>query len=192
MFVIGEVTVDERIAHEQFACDLVQCKGACCTLPGGRGAPVRDDEVLHLNNAAPAAQKYLSERHRRIIASKGAIEGVPGSYATTCVDNRDCVFVFDEDGVARCSIEKAYFNGETTWRKPVSCHLFPIRRSVWPNTVIRYEEIQECRPGKALGRTDKVPLYEFLRDSLIRAFGAAWYETFRDECKRRNNLANES
>src|ERR1041385_3466296 len=102
MFVVGEAVIDEAVAQARFACDLEQCRGACCTLPGGRGAPLIDEEC-------------------GVIGLDGLFEGVSGQFSTTCVNDRDCVFVYYEGNVARCSLEKAWLNGESGWRKPVSC-----------------------------------------------------------------------
>ena len=185
MFLIGEATVDGEIAHARFACDLVECKGACCTLPGGRGAPLDDAELAELERALPVVRKYLSAEHLEVIRRSGIVEGIPGSYATTCVGHRDCVFVFREDGIARCSLEKAFLAGETTWRKPVSCHLFPVRAPSGKH--LRYEKIAECEGGRRKGKTLDVPLYEFLKDALVRKFGSAWYDEFYKRCKELDN-----
>ena len=88
MFIIGEITVNERIAHEHFACDVTLCKGACCTLPGGRGAPLEDDEPKELEFAFPFAKRFLSEKHLETIQQFGLYEGTSGSYATTCVEEK--------------------------------------------------------------------------------------------------------
>jgi hypothetical protein len=186
MFVIAETQIEEQVVQERFACDLSKCKGACCTLPGGRGAPLDDDEIAELQRAMPSAKKYLSQKHRDAIDQIGSHEGIFGSYATTCIDDRECVFVFYDDGIARCSLEKAYQSGETQWRKPLSCHLFPIRISRGTVQRVRYEKISECAPGRTSGREQDVPLYEYLRDPLIRKFGESWYKEFLDECQRRN------
>src|ERR1041384_3859384 len=186
MFTVGEVMVEEEIAHARFACDLPNCRGACCTLPGGRGAPLMDSELAELGRAFGAAAKYLPDEHRRAIEKEGMFEGVPGSYTTTCLNDRDCVFVYYEGRVARCALERAYQNGEASWRKPLSCHLFPIRISSGPAETVRYEKIAECSAGRALGREADVPLYDFLKESLVRHFGQAWYEEFRAECIRRD------
>ena len=187
MFTVGEAVIEEEVAHARFSCDMAQCKGACCTLPGGRGAPLMDSEVAELQRASVAAWKYLSEENRRILGREGMFEGVPGSYSTVCVNDRDCVFVVYEGAVARCSLEKAYHNGETRWRQPLSCHLFPIRASSGRVQALRYEKLPECAPGRSLGHESDMPLYEFLRDALVRRFGEAWYEDFRAECRRRES-----
>ncbi len=182
MFTILNNVVDEHLATTTFACDLGACKGACCTMPGGRGAPLEDDEVQLLNDAIPAASKYLTERNRRIIASQGALEGRRGDYATRCIDQRDCVFVYYDEGAAKCAIEKAYFNGEVPFRKPISCHLFPIRISkVFDMDYLRYEHISECNPALKNGKTAGVPLYKFLKEALVRAYGEEFYAELLQE-----------
>lgn len=184
MFKIGEATIEDSIAHERFACDLVRCRGACCT-PGRRGAPLEDAELAEITRAYQAAQRFLSQNHRHFIEQFGLFEGVKGNFATTCIDERDCVFVFYEDGVAWCALERAYVTGETQWRKPISCHLFPIRVSSQPTARLRYEKISECHPAIARGQDNNVPLYEFLHEPLVRKFGDAWYVEFLEECRRR-------
>ncbi len=178
MFVIGQAAIEDDVATENFACDLPRCKGACCTIPGGRGAPLQDHEKTAVESALPAARKYLSEEHLRSIEQGGVVEGDPGNYSTQCIDGRQCVFVFFEEGVARCSIEKAYIAGETPFRKPLSCHLFPIRVSRISGSadLLRYERLAECRPGIARGNAEKIPLSRFLKDAFVRAYGETWYE----------------
>src|SRR5437870_3995258 len=104
MFVIGEAMIEDDVAREHFACDLAQCKGACCTLPGARGAPLDDDEIPLIEAVFPAVRKYLTPDRIAEISRAGLVEGGPGTYATSCLDERDCVFVFYEEGIARCSI----------------------------------------------------------------------------------------
>jgi hypothetical protein len=185
MFVVGEAVIDEAVAQARFACDLEQCRGACCTLPGGRGAPLIDEECAELERAFPAAAKYLSEEHLRVIGRDGLFEGVSGQFSTTCVNDRDCVFVYYEGNVARCSLEKAWLNGESGWRKPVSCHLFPLRVSRGAAQIVRYEKLPECSPGRRLGEASNIPLSTFLKDALVRLYGEVWYDAFRAECSRR-------
>jgi hypothetical protein len=186
MFIIGEAVIEDDVAHERFACDLSKCKGACCTLPGGRGAPLEDHEVAELQQAFPFAAPYLPADHLRAIAKHGMFEGVPGSYATVCVDDRACVFVFYEDGVAKCSLEQAHLDGSTRWRKPISCHLFPLRISKTVGGLVRYERITECRPAVDRGRSAGVPLHRFAEEALVRKYGAEWFVRFRSECELRD------
>jgi hypothetical protein len=177
MLPILDIVADEALATTKFACDLGACAGACCTMPGGRGAPVDEGEVDDLLASVDAALPYLPERNREIIRTVGPLEGRAGDRATRCIDNRDCVFVYYDREVAKCAIEKAHFNGETPFRKPISCHLFPIRVSeVLGGTYLRYEQIPECDPALANGARKNVPLYRFLKDALTRAFGREAYE----------------
>jgi hypothetical protein len=127
--------------------------------------------------------KYLSERHRDVISKQGLYEGHPGDYVTTCVDNRACVFVTFEDGVARCALEKAWFQGETDWRKPLSCHLFPIRIDRGIQEHIRYEHLADCDPGLEEGEKAGVNLSDFLEEPLVRAYGKGWFAGFREYCR---------
>jgi len=188
MFNVGEAWIEDNIFYECFACDIVKCKGACCTLPGGRGAPVRDDEVDDLNRAAPSARKYLPEENLKIIDTIGVIEGEPGSFATPCINQKDCVFVFYQDDIARCSFERAFLRGEISWRKPISCHLFPIRISYGMSERLYYEQIRECSDAREKGSAQDFKLYDFLKDALIRKYGERWYDRFREECQRRYGL----
>jgi len=182
-FIIGEAVIDEDVATASFCCDLKKCKGACCTLPGGRGAPLEDDEVLELQKAYPAAKQYLSQRHIDAIESTGMVEGTSGSFVTTCIGQRDCVFVYYEGDVAKCSLERAYEDGKTDWRKPLSCHLFPLRIRNFGKDFIRYEQIGECQAGREKGLRERVKLYDFLRVPFVRKYGEAWYKAFLKHCR---------
>jgi hypothetical protein len=173
--------VDEDVLTARFACDLGRCKGACCTLPGGRGAPLDDAEVGELRRAFGAARKYLSARSLQSIEAQGFVEGFPGHYHTTCIDDKDCVFVVMEEGIARCALEKAHLAGETAWRKPISCHLYPLRISP-DGAQVRYERIAECIPGAERGAAEDIALVDFLREPLERRFGRSWYAAFRAAC----------
>ena len=184
MFVIGEAVIDDAARGTSFCCDLRACKGACCTLPGGRGAPLEDDEVLEIAKAYPVAQQFLSDRHIKVVAVQGQTEGTAGVVASPCVDERECAYAFFEEGIAKCSFERAFERGLTDWRKPISCHLFPIRIRHFGTDFLRYEEIDECAPGRENGGLQQVMLYDFLREPLIRKYGEAWYTRFARYCRK--------
>lgn len=185
MFIIDEIAVDLKVPQMRFACDLVECKGACCTLKGGRGAPVSDEEVEEIYDAYAIVRKYLPLEHRVWIQDHGLVEGDPGRYATQCRDEQACVFVFYDSGVAKCSFEKAFLNGEIEWRKPISCHLFPLRALNGLAPELRFEYLHECEPAFSKGLRDNVPLFKFLKEVLVRAYGIEWYERFETECEER-------
>ncbi len=182
MFIIGEAAVDDAVAAAHFCCDIELCKGACCTLEGGRGAPLDDDEVLEIVKAYPIIKKYLTEKNVQAIKTTGLYEGTPGEFATNCIEQRECVFVYRENGIAKCSFEKAYEMGEIEWRKPISCHLFPIRIRHFGKDFVRYEVIDECAAARDKGAEQCVPLHDFLKVPLLRKYGEVWYDKFRNYC----------
>ncbi len=183
MFVIQETTVDQPVASIKFACDLKSCKGACCTLRGGRGAPLLSEEISEIQKAYPIIKKYLSDEHLARIDEMGLFEGSEEDYTTPCYENRACVFVTYENGIAKCSFEKAYLKGEISWRKPLSCHLFPIRIDRGTQDHLRFEFISECNPALDKGSEEDIYLTDFLKEALVRAYGEPWYERFLQLCK---------
>jgi hypothetical protein len=189
MFIIGEATIEDRLGDEKFACDPAACKGACCTIEGGRGAPLEDEEVEQIRRCFPAVERYLPGGSLVTIRRLGLVEGRPGDYATPCVDGRECVYVYFEEGIARCSFERAFLAGEIQWRKPISCHLFPIRVRRFGQEFLCYEQIDECEAGRKRGDAEEISLSEFLKEPLVRKFGPLWYQTFRAECVRRREPA---
>jgi len=185
--VLKGMLVDDAITDVKFACDLSRCKGACCTIPGHRGAPLLDEEVEEVEKAYPIVRRYLSYRHRDTIEERTMFQGRPGDYTTQVVDRQACVFVIFEEGIAKCAFEKAYLNNEIGWRKPISCHLFPIRVDRGLPMRLRYEQIQVCQPAMELGQQQGISLSEFLRTALLRAFGDTWYDEFLDYCQRKRS-----
>ena len=180
--VIDNVTIDGSLLRRNFACDLLKCKGACCSLPGGRGAPLLDSEIGQIQESLPFVLPLLEDAKRGIIESRrdesgrtGFHEGESGDYATTCVDDEDCVFVYRENGISKCAIERAYNEGKISFRKPISCHLYPIRVGNFGGDVLRYHEISECRPAVRQGDAEKVGVIEFLKPALVRRYGEEWY-----------------
>ncbi len=180
MFVIGEISVHESVAETKFACDLEACKGACCTFPGGRGAPLRDEEVAEIKKAFPLIESILPPEHRQAIALHGLIDGSSGDFATQCVEGKACVFVYYDNGIAKCSFEKAFLEKKTGWRKPLSCHLFPIRITK-DGGGIHYEYFSECEPALERGRKENIPLHRFIGEPLQRALGNAFREKLNEQ-----------
>lgn len=176
MFTVGGVHVESNIASANFACDLSACRGACCCVSGIRGAPLEDDETDEIEKAYPGVAKYLSEKHLEAIKRVGLYEGTPGEYTTTCVEDRECVFVTYDGPVAKCTFEKAFLKGEIDWRKPISCHLFPIRMKKSADDILWYDMTRDCVPAIERGIRERVPLTDFLRDALIRRYGDAWHK----------------
>jgi hypothetical protein len=182
MLEIQQSVIDDIIPRMKFACNISACKGACCTLAGGTGAPLLDNELEHIERAFPIIKSLLPKEHLESIAQFGLYEGRPGSYTTMCYNNHACVFVFYEDGIARCAFEKAFGEGTLKWKKPISCHLFPIRVSHGTPEHLRYERIAECDDALCRGENESIFLSTFLKEPLVRAFGLIWYKEFQLAC----------
>ena len=176
LIILNDIALDELILTQPFACDLDQCKGACCTLKGGSGAPLRDDEAKSLADATPAALQYLSRESQAYIAKHGIINGEAGDLTVQCIDDAQCVFVYFEKDIARCALERAYLEGQNEFRKPISCHLFPIRVADFGGPYLYYEEFSECRPAFENGRRTHSRVVDCTRDALSRDFGEEWTE----------------
>jgi len=177
---LDHLLIDEVVLNTRFACDVQHCKGACCTLPGGAGAPVRDEEVEDFKAAGAVARKYLTESSQQHLDAHGPLVGRKGEWATTCIDDKDCVFVVYNGDVATCAIEKAFHAGETDFRKPISCHLFPLRVADFGGPYVYYERFSECAPGRALGERTNTPLIVSARESIVRAFGEDFYNRLNE------------
>jgi hypothetical protein len=174
---IEDVLVRPEIATTRFACDLGECKGACCTLESELGAPLKDEEIKIMQDILPIVKKYLPDEHIREIENKGFYTFFSNEPMTQTVNKKACVFVFFEGDVAKCAIERAFNNGETDFRKPLSCHLFPIRVSKFGDDVLRYERFSECAPALEKGVKEQVTIAEFCKESLVRAYGHNWYSS---------------
>ncbi|MEP7145408.1 MAG: DUF3109 family protein [bacterium] len=173
--------IDHRIFSTKFSCDLNQCKGACCTLKGAGGAPILDSEVEIIGQNIKIVKKYLKPENSKLIDMEGFLEGSPGDYSISSIDNEECVFSYFENDIVKCSFQKAFNNGETTFRKPISCHLFPVRVSGEKRNIIKYEELYECHTALKKGEEENVSIFEFTKDSLIREYGEELYEDLRDK-----------
>ena len=186
MFVVGDTLISDELLDAPFACHLGSCLGACC-VQGESGAPLEPEERAALEAIVPRVRKYLPPKARKVIEDKGVWEEVePGEYATTCVDDAECVFVTYDGPVAKCAIHKAYQAGRVDFPKPLSCHLFPILlESMGDYQVLNYEQVSICDPARRYGQRHQVQLVDVLREALTRKFGAAWYATFREACEER-------
>lgn len=176
MLQVGNTLVSLDLIETQFICDLFRCKGACC-VHGDSGAPLDDEELAQLDEAYPFVKPYLREVSVKTIEQKGKWQvDSDGDKVTTLVENKECAFVVFEKGVATCAIEKAYNEGKITFRKPVSCHLYPVRLTKYSSYVaVNYHQWDICKPALKLGNKNGVPLFVFLKDALIRKFGLSWY-----------------
>ncbi len=181
---IDNILINKEILKVKFSCDLSKCKGACCTLESEYGAPLQKSEIKPMTDALPFVMEYLPEEHAREIESGGFFEKKDGELVTRSLNSRACVFVYYENNIARCAFEKAYLEGKISFRKPISCHLFPIRVSDFGGDVLRYERFSECSPALEEGKNTGLTIGEFCKDSLVRKYGENWYNKLENEIKK--------
>lgn len=178
MIIIDNTIVSEKIIEKQFVCDLSKCKGACC-VEGDSGAPLELDELPILDEIYPLVKPYLAQQNIEAIEKLGLYAlDTDGDMCTTTIGNRECVFaIYDANGILGCGIEKAHNDGKINFKKPISCHLYPIRiTKTIEKQLVNYSQWEVCNPACDLGQKLKVPTYKFLKEPLIRKFGEEWYE----------------
>jgi len=189
MFAVGNILISDDLLRAPFACNLGGCHGACCVV-GDSGAPVEDEERAELEAVLPIVRNRLRPEALAVIAQKGVWEETsPGQWATTCVGDAECVFVTYDGPVAKCAIQAAYHEGKTSFAKPVSCHLYPIRiERLGEYDAINYEQVEICRPGVKHGIRTETELADFLREPLVRKYGEAWYTEFTEVLAARREI----
>ncbi len=178
MIVINKTVISDDIVDNYFLCDLNKCKGGCC-VEGDLGAPLEIDEIPILEEVYDQIKPYLSNESIKAIEEQGLyIFDEDGEYSTPTLNGKECAYaIYDEKGILKCGIEKAYTERKSTFRKPISCHLYPIRVTKYDNYhALNYDRWEICLPACELGRKTKLPLYKFLKDPLITKFGKAWYD----------------
>lgn len=179
MIQIDDTIISMDLFEKQFCCDLSECKGICC-IEGDSGAPLEESEVPILENILPVVWNDLSDKSKAVIEKQGvSYIDIEGDRVTSIVDGCECVFTYlDENGVCKCAIEKAHREGKIDFYKPISCHLYPVRLENLRNgTVgINIHQWKVCKVAFELGKKCGLPVYQFLKEPLIRRFGAEWYE----------------
>ena len=176
MFQIGTTLVSEDILEKEFVCNLSACKGACC-VDGDAGAPLLEEELNILKEIYPKVKPFLRKEGIEAIEKQGVyITGTDGELETPLIDNKDCAYVIFDKKVALCGIEQAYNQGEISWKKPVSCHLYPVRVKDFKEfQAVNYDIWDICDDACTLGKSLEVPVYKFVKEALIRKFGIDWY-----------------
>ncbi len=177
MIEIDNKLVSLRVFNEYFMCDLNACKGACC-VEGDSGAPLEEQEKEMIEKNYDEIKKHLRPEGIQAIEQQGKyVVDKDGDLTTPLVDGNECAFtVFDNSGKALCGIEKAYRAGESTFLKPISCHLYPIRVKQYSSfETLNYDEWIICKPACECGAKAKLPVYKFLKAALIRKYGEDFY-----------------
>ena len=190
MISIGKTLISDDVIEEKFVCDLQKCKGACC-VEGVSGAPLTSDEAKILEDIFEKVKPYLTPQGLKAIRKYGLhLTDDDGDLVTPLVNGTDeCAFTIFEKGTAFCGIEKAWKDGVIDFRKPVSCHLYPIRITEHKNyDAVNYSEWELCAPACKLGKKLKVPVYKFLKEALIRKYGEAWYAELEQFVEEREKV----
>jgi len=177
MFQLQKTIVSEEILEKDFVCNLSACKGACC-VDGDAGAPLTQEETQILADIYPKIKPFLRKEGIAAIEAQGThVIGSDGELETTLIDGKDCAYVIFDNKTALCGIEQAYNQGEVSWKKPVSCHLYPIRVKEYSDfSAVNYHKWHICSDACALGAELQVPVYKFVKEALVRKFGMDWYE----------------
>jgi len=179
MIVIDDKIVSLDVVEEQFICNLTACKGVCC-IKGEGGAPLEDDEAGILDDIYDDIESYLTEEGKAEIAKQGryTMSADGKKMVTPLIESGACVYLnYDELGIAKCAIQKAYEEGIVDWPKPISCHLYPIRIEQYQDfDAVNYFRWDICKAACTLGKEHKVAVYEFLKEPLVRKYGEAFYD----------------
>jgi hypothetical protein len=176
MFQLGKTIVSEDILEKEFVCNLSACKGACC-VDGDAGAPLSEEETKILEAIYPKVKPFLRKEGIAAIEAQGTWrKGTDGDLETPLIDEKDCAYVIYDGKTALCGIEQAYNQGEVEWKKPVSCHLYPIRvKDFTEFAAVNYDKWEICDDACSLGKELEVPVYKFVKEALVRRFGEDWY-----------------
>jgi len=178
MLQINDTVISLDLLDQKFVCDLASCKGICC-IEGDDGAPLEHSEVKIIEDILPLIWDDLTQKSKDLIQTQGvSYIDKDGEPVTSIVNGAECVFTYtDENGICKCAIEKAYREGKTDFYKPISCHLYPVRIQKYNEYVaVNYHKWSVCNCARKLGKQLKVPVYQFLKEPLIRRFGNDWYE----------------
>ena len=200
---VADVLISSDILTEEFCCDLEVCRGICC-VEGDAGAPVNLDEVMEIENSVDAVWQDLSASAQAVIDRQGvAYTDRDGDLVTSIVGGKDCVFTCYDDltlsgdsgsvvvkNCCLCALERACRAGKTSFVKPISCALYPIREKVFSDgtVALNYHRWDICRCGREKGKQLHLPLYQFLKGPLVRRFGEAWYEELCQMAREIRNI----
>jgi hypothetical protein len=182
MIAIDNVLLSDELVQEQFVCDLTACKGACC-VDGDAGAPLDKKELKKIDDVLEAVLPYLDKESLDEIERQGHyVYNEEFGWVTPTINNAVCVYAIKEkSGLVKCGIEQAYLDGKVDWKKPISCHLFPLVVKKSKDGVTDFANYRpredHCKAACSLGKKLKVPVYQFLKEPLIRRFGLKFYET---------------
>lgn len=191
MIAIGDVLVSDEVISAQFVCNLDSCKGACC-VDGDAGAPLDKKELKKIDEVFEQVLPYLNEESREELNKQGRyVYDKEFGWVTPTINSAVCVYgIKDQKGIVKCGIEQAYLDGKIKWKKPISCHLFPVIVTKSSDGITEYANYEpredNCKAACSLGKKLKVPVYQFLKEPLIRKFGSQFYDALDATAKHRS------
>lgn len=180
MIAIDNVLVSDDVIEAKFVCDLHKCKGGCCE-DGDAGAPLEEEERKVLDKNFDVIKPYLTQEGLNEIKRQGKyLYDREFGWVTPTINGKICAYGYkDNQGIIKCGIEQACYDGKLSWKKPVSCHLYPIKisqRKMYTNVNYEPRDVL-CKPACSLGKKLKLPVYQFLKEALVRKFGNEFYDT---------------
>jgi len=186
---IGDTIISRDIFEQKFKCDLEKCKGNCCVY-GDSGAPLGEKEARILDEISPLIKPYMRPEGVQAIQEFGtSMIDKDGDLVTPLIQGKECAYTQVKNGIYLCAIESAFFDKKIRFRKPISCHLFPIRtKSYKAFTAVNYEKWNICRDAWELGEKEDLPVFDFLKESLIRKFGKSWFKKLSIAAKELNKI----
>lgn len=184
MIQIDDKLLSLDLFERHFCCDLPKCLGACC-VHGQSGAPLFEGEVDKISAELSTIKKYLKPEGLAAIEEQGVwVLDHDSDVVTPLINGEECAYSIEENGITFCAIEKAWLAGKVEFRKPISCHLYPIRIKKYESfTAVNYDQWSVCQPARELGSSLNLPVYQFLKEPIIRAFGHEFYEQLQEADK---------
>jgi len=184
MIQIDDKILSLDIIQKHFCCDLPKCLGSCC-VQGQSGAPLEPDEILIIEEILDTIAPYLNPKGLESIKKQGvATIDADGDLVTPLIDGKECAFCISENGISFCGIERAWLDKKVDFRKPISCHLYPIRVKKYATfTGLSYDQWNVCEPARKLGESKNIPIYKCLHDAIVRAYGIDFYNQLEEAAK---------
>ncbi len=182
MITVGRAIVSEDVINVQFMCDLKACGGECC-VQGDEGAPLDENEIGELEDSLEEVVPYMRKEGVDLVDKYGVFDyGSEGDYVTPLINDNECAFIYYENNMALCAIEKAYLEGKIKYQKPISCHLYPIRITEYADfDAVNYHKWSICSSALKHGKEIGIPIYKMLKTPLIRKYGSDWYAELEKE-----------
>jgi len=180
MLAIDNTIISDDVLNQYFACDVFSCKGACC-IEGDAGAPLEEEEISILEDNLEKIKPFMSEKGIEAVTKSGVFDyDMDGILVTPLVNDSECAFVYFEENVAKCSIEKAYLMRKIDFQKPISCHLYPVRiKKSHFYEVLTYHKWDICNDAREHGKNINISLLDYLKEPLIRKYGSAWIKKMK-------------